>query len=316
MCFNYFQRNTFFYLVLPQIKIKGMSKTYFALLVILVLFFTACSSSSKISKQTDKAMEAYQLGDFQTAYNLYLADIEKMESKQINGEKYAMMAKTCFQLKKFSEAESYFKKAAYQNFSDADMYANLISIYQEVDNLSKMLGALEFFTTNYTNDTRFLEMNIQLFEAYIASENWEKAASLWPHLDSTVQEDLRFLVNYFLALKKLKYTEEADLIAVSILKLNAANKDALEWLGEKYFWKAEKNYQNELDAYNKNKTTKQYNSMVKALDLVTADFKKSLTYFEKLYKLFPSKEYAQYMANIYNRFHDKQKTDQYQKLAK
>jgi len=56
--------------------------------------------------------------------------------------------------------------------------------------------------------------------------------------------------------------------------------------------------------------------MLKALEGITVDFKKALTYYEKLYKSHPSKEYAKQMANIYARFQDKKKSDYYRRLSK
>ena len=71
-----------------------------------------------------------------------------------------------------------------------------------------------------------------------------------------------------------------------------------------------------MKAYEKNKTRKQYNVLVKELDLVTADFKKALPYLEKLWKQNPGKEYAGYFANIYARFGDEKKAGYYKNYMK
>jgi len=82
-----------------------------------------------------------------------------------------------------------------------------------------------------------------------------------------------------------------------------------------YYNKAENKYQEELEAYEKNKTGRQYNIMLKGLDEATADFKKSLRLFEKLYLADGKKTYALYISNIYARFGDEKNTVKYRKLA-
>jgi len=88
----------------------------------------------------------------------------------------------------------------------------------------------------------------------------------------------------------------------------------LDWTAKKYFWKAENRYQDELKAYEKNKTNKQYNKLLKALDIVSADFKTSLDYFKKFYTIDPNPGTAKYLGNIYNRLDDKKKADYYYRI--
>jgi hypothetical protein len=54
---------------------------------------------------------------------------------------------------------------------------------------------------------------------------------------------------------------------------------------------------------------------VKAFKIVTADFKESLKYYTKLYKLYPKPEYARYLANIYARLDDEKMAKYYRDLA-
>jgi hypothetical protein len=55
--------------------------------------------------------------------------------------------------------------------------------------------------------------------------------------------------------------------------------------------------------------------LLEQLDVVTANFKKSLTYFEKLWEQNPGEKYAPYMANIHARFNDEQKARYYRKFV-
>lgn len=295
-----------------------MSKTTLIAALFIALFIVGCSTTSKINKQTEQAQKAVATGDYETAFALYDTFIREQQSKnkEISGEIFGEAAKAALQINKYIEAESFFKQAVYKSYADADLYAGMQDVYKKIDNLSKELDVLEFFVEHFKSDARFPHLNKRLFEAYIESENWDKATVVWTSLSEETKTEMKYMEMYFSALKKLENESKADLVAKAILKLNVTNQSALEWNAEKYFWKAEHRYQTVMDAYEKNKTNKQYNIMLKALDGITADFKKSLKYYEMLYKLYPSKQYAKYMANIYTRFQDKNKMEYYLKLSK
>jgi len=294
-----------------------MSKFIISILLFISILFIGCSPTSKLTKQTDLAKLAIANGDFETAYNLYTNYINEQQAKnkEVGGEIYNYAAKAALALKKYTDGEKYFKLAKFKGLADADLYYSMIKVYKMIDNLSKEMDATEHFVKNFKQDARHNELKKRLFNIYVESENWEKALAMWPEFTEEEQIDEKLLELYFTVNKKLKNNEEADIIATNLLKKNVTNKDALEWKAEKHFWIAENKYQAEMEAYEKNKTNKQYNLLVNALDVVTADFKKSLVYFEMLYKLYPSKEYAKYMSNIYIRFQDEKKSEYYRKLS-
>lgn len=295
-----------------------MSKITLLAALFISLFFMGCSSTSSLTQQTDKAKQAFATGDFETAFTLYNTLIEQQKSakKEISGEIYSAAAKAAFKAKKINEAAGFFKEAYYKDYADADMYATMISIYKSIDNLSKEIDALEYFTQHYSSDSRFADLNMRLLETYIESENWDKAVNLWTSFSPEVQSDIKTMELYLTAQKELENYTVADKLASDILKKNSKSKVALERMAEKYFWKAENRYQAEIDAYEKKKTNKQYSIMLKALEGITVDFKKALNYYQKLYKSYPSKEYAKQMANIYARFQDKKNSDYYRRLSK
>lgn len=295
-----------------------MSKITLILSLFISLLFVGCSSTSTLSNQTDKASAAFTTGDYETAFNTYDSFIRDQESKdkEVTGEIYGAAAKAALQLNKFIEAEKYFKMAFYKQSGDADLYAQMSEVYKKMDNLSKELDALEFYDSHFINDSRHNTLKKRLFELYVESENWNKAVDLWPSFDLDNQAELHLMELYLVVQKALDKKETADKFAALILKKDVTNRNALEWNAEKYFWKAENTYQAALDAYEKNKTNKQYNVMLKTLDSVTLDFKKALKYYKMLYKLYPSKDYAKYIANVYTRFQDKKNADYYYKLAK
>lgn len=295
-----------------------MSKITSITVLFISFLFLGCSSSSSISKANSKASQAMATGDFETAFLLYNTFIQekKNANKQLSGELYSSAAKAAFQYGKINEAESFFKQAYYKEYADAEMYANMISIYRQIDNLSKEIDALEYFVQHFSSDPRFKDINIRLFETYVESENWDKAIALWSEFDSETLSDIKTMELYLRANKELGYFDVANKLAKDILKKNVTSNIALDYMAEKYFWIAENRYQKEMDAYEKKKTNKQYAIMLKALDDISMDFKKALGYYRKLYKLYPSKEYAKQMANIYARFQDKKNSDYYRKLSK
>jgi hypothetical protein len=70
-----------------------------------------------------------------------------------------------------------------------------------------------------------------------------------------------------------------------------------------------------MKAYEENKTRKQYARLLKAFKIVTVDFKLSLDYYTRLYKLYPRPEYAKYLGNIYARLSDEKNAKYYHNLA-
>ncbi len=101
-----------------------------------------------------------------------------------------------------------------------------------------------------------------------------------------------------------------------LLDLNPRHPAALEWNAKKYFWQGENRYKREMEAYENNKTTRQYRILLKELKKSTRDYKKALGFFEKLWAVKPSERerYASYLATIYARFGDKEKADHYKKF--
>ncbi|MCD6091777.1 MAG: hypothetical protein J7J72_09780 [Bacteroidales bacterium] len=295
-----------------------MTKITLILSLFISLLIVGCSSTSSLSKQTDKASKAFATGDFEIAFNLYDSYIRDQENKEkeVNGDLYGMAAKAALKTDKFIDAEKYYKLALYKEAGDSDLYVQMSAVYRKIDNLSKEMDALEFYVKHFAKEAVNNPQKKRLFELYIESENWEKAEKFWPSFNVENQSEIQLMELYLTALKNLDKTELADKLASSILKREVSNRIALEWRAEKYFRKAENRYQGALDAYEKNKTNKQYNLMLKALDRVTFDFKKSLKYYRMLYKIYPSKEYAKYMSNIYVRFQDKKNSSYYLRLSK
>lgn len=135
-------------------------------------------------------------------------------------------------------------------------------------------------------------------------------------MDEKSKSDISNLKTFFTINQQKENVEVCDSLSLIILEKEPANVEALEWNGKKYYWLGENRYQREMEKYNQNKTNKQYKILLAELDLATADFKKALPYFEKLWNIEPGEKYASYFMNIYARFGDEAKVNYYKKYTK
>jgi hypothetical protein len=213
------------------------------------------------------------------------------------------------------KAIAYLEQNRYTSSVNGDTYYELSKKYREIDNLSKELDALETYLNDYPDGDKTALIHERLFGIYMEIEEWEKVLAEWDLIPAEKQQEPAFANDYFVANKALKNDTVCDALATQMLETDPYNLLALDWMGKKYFWQAENLYQQELEAYEKNKTNRQYNKLLKALDIVSADFKKSLGYFTLLYEKEPNPKTAKYLSNIYNRLDDKKNAEYYKKLA-
>lgn len=262
----------------------------------------------------EDAKLATSQGDYLKAMEAWKQHFKQTAIEEVSGESFAEAAKIAFKGGETDLALSWFDQAGYKFYSDADMYSTLANIYKSKNNISKELSALEFYTDSINATSN--EINKRLFEVYAEIDIHEKALQVWDRLDESVKNETSKLSTYFLIHKELKDTTVCDSVSLVLLEKNSLHIEALEWNAKKLYRLGENRYKSEMAKYEKNKTTRQYKILLKELDLATADFKKSLVYFEKLWEVNPGKKYASYFANIYARFGDKKKSEYYQGLMK
>lgn len=294
-----------------------MKIRYTLVIFTLILFFSACNSSKQISSSINNAKSLYQTGNYENALQQFeevITDYEK-KNQQKECPVYGDAAYAAMQLGETDKAISYFKKDQRSNFASADTYYQLSELYREIDNLSKELDELEAYVNKFPEGKEMEKVKRRLFEVYVESENWEQANTLWETLSEDDQEKIVLLEGYFTTNKALDNDSVCNLIATNLLGKDENNLVGLDWMAKKYFWQAEYLYQDELKAYEKNKTNKQYKKLLKALDVVSSDFKTSLNYFEKIYAQDPKPATAKYIGNIYNRLDNKKKAEYYYGLA-
>lgn len=288
------------------------------LIIITTLFLAGCGSQKVLTTYQDNARSAEEAGNFEAAtenWQSYL-DKELAKGNPIPPVDFAHAAKTAYKAHKTDLAISWFDKAQHANYSDAEMYLDIAAIYKQKNNLSKELEALELLRNKFPDTTDSTGVNTRLFDIYSDISSNEKAAAIWPSINPENRKKEKYLTEYFAVQKHLDHDAVTDSTAKAILEVNPKSVDALEWLGVAYYHKAEDRYQREMKKYNANRTHMQHFKLVQQLNIVTDDFKKSLSYFQQLWKTKQDPRYATYMTNIYTRFKDPRKANYYRKFIK
>ncbi len=289
-----------------------MSFRIFPAILFLAFLFFSCGTSKVITTSPKTEAEKFEEAqNFQQATNSWKTYFEQTPVEQTEGADFARAAQSAYKSDNTALALGWFDQARYKNYSDFEMYLTLAEIYGKQKNISKELSALEYISENFPDKSG--RINNRLFQIYNEIKLTDNALLVWNELDETSKSDLTNLTSYFLIHKELKDSTVCDSLAPVILEKNSQQLDALEWMASKYYWMGENRYQLEMGKYNANKTNRQYKLLLKELDKSTADFKKSLSYFEKLWDIEPGEKYASYFANIYARFGDEKKAKFYQK---
>lgn len=273
----------------------------------------SCAVSKKNKQLSDEAKRAFEMNDYQAA----LASYEKLiaTGKGVTGDVWNKAGIAAWEVGQTEKAIDYLEKAKKENGADAQGLFTLAKAYRKIDNLSREIVNLKL-CVDINQPELLSQARATLFDAYVRSENWNLADSLWNALAPQYQSDVNLKTGYLIVNRKLKNNQKAEMLAKELLKHDKNNTEALEFLGEFHFNRADELYVSEMNAYEKNKTTKQYKQLTEALKKVNTDYKISRDYFETLYRLKPDKRYARYLGNIYTRFENRQKADYWYKLAK
>jgi len=276
-----------------------------------VLVLAACGGPRNMTIYKENAKSEIAAGNYAAAvvsWKTYFNQQSEAEG-EITGAEYAQAAKTAHKAGMDDQAVAWFDQARYKNYAGEEMYLALAEIFREKDNLSKELSALEFYQENFSQNNP--EVNSRLFTIYDEIDMTEKALNMWQTLPESKKSTEENLEKYYKINKDLDNETVVDSVSLALLEINPNHTEALEWNAMKYYWKAENLYKREMQKYETNKTRSQYRKLLEQLDVVTATFKESLTYFEKLWEQNPGEKYAPYMANIYARFNDDQKANYY-----
>lgn len=282
--------------------------------IVMVLFVAGCGAPKVLTSYKENAETAASQGNYTQAVEAWKQYFVKHPVEEIQGAVFAKAAQNAFQAGDNKLATNWYDQARYKDFSSPEMYATLAKIYRSQNNLSKELSALEFYTKHFNDVPN--EIYSRLFEIYDEINMDDKAFAAWNKMDEASKSTVPHLEAYFQLNKEKENTAVCDSVSLVLLEKNPKNVDALEWNAQKYYTKAEKLYEQQMEIYNQNKTRKQYRILLQQLDQVTSDFKKALPYFLKLWEIDPGKKYAGYLANIYTRFGNEKKAEYYKQYLK
>ncbi len=285
--------------------------------VLIAVTLFSCDSTKQLAQTQQSAQTAYNNGEYAKALSLWENVInsykQKGETKKCPVYTDAGMA--ALKLGQTDKAIDYLKQADYSDFSNENTYLTLADIYRQKDNLSLELVNLETYLARFPEGSETAKAKKRLLALYAESENWEKGETLWKTLTPDQQNDTENMESFLAISSALDNIQIAFELSNKLLKKDPTNEAALSWLAYHYFWKAENLYQKEMKAYEGHKTRKQYAKLLKALDQVSADYKKSLGYGKTLYKSNPTPKTAKLLSRCYNRLDDKKKAAYYKKLA-
>ncbi|TVQ17122.1 MAG: hypothetical protein EA361_03010 [Bacteroidetes bacterium] len=283
-------------------------------LLLILLFLASCAVMRPGTQTGEEAHQAFINEDYQSALASYEQIIRSHEGDVtlIPDSVYRNAGLSAFYLEQTGIALNYLNNIRHSEIANAETQYALALLNRQIDNLSREITALESYVENFPEAEHIEEMRERLFETYAESKNYDKALPLWSEIEDSARKEESLLNNYFNILQELeKEGDELYTVANELLALNPDNTDALFFLASHYFYLAENRYQSEMEAYEKNRTHRQYARLLRAFEVLNADFRKSLNYFLHLYKIDPLPRYARFIGNIYLRFDDKEKADYY-----
>jgi tetratricopeptide (TPR) repeat protein len=286
------------------------------MVLILLLAAAGCKTAVNITSFRENAERAEAAGDYVVATEAWKYYFSQLPSGQVHEDTtYARAAYTAYRGGDAVQALEWFEKARERGYDQPEMHLLLAEIYRTRNDVSSELGELEYYVENY--EVKQQEVYKRLFDIYYTADRQEDAMEVWdkmPDVDKGTEQNLE---RYFLLNKQLENEEKADSASLELIKLNPGHVDALEWQAQKNYEKGEARYAREMKKYEARPTSGSYQTLLRQLKTATADLRKSLQYFEKLWEVNPESrnEYAVYMNNIHVRFNEKEKADYYRKFV-
>ncbi len=277
----------------------------------IILTLGSCTTTMNTADIQRNAESAYAAGEYAKALQQYEKLIESWNSSKDNQQNpyYDKAGHAAFSLNDFEKATNYFSQSMHYGTATAATYLRLISYYRDVDNFSREMMTLEGMIETFPQEAAANGVHERLFEMYIETERWEDAAGQAQQFNHKSDEQL--LEQLLQMHSQLSNMDEADDVAGQLLALNSENIPALEWRAKKYYDKAEARYKAEAEAYDRNKTRRQYAQLLEGYEAAGVDYRKARNIYERLYKRNPDKRYALYLYNIYARFQDEVKAAYY-----
>lgn len=295
-----------------------MRQIGFFFIFLYFLLFVGCAIMRPPVVEVDEdqvAREAYIEGDYELALAAYEQLIEEKRNRQeeVDGVYLNHAGLSAFALGQTSVALDHLERARHTDAANDKTFAALALAYREVDNLSREITHLTNYLEKYPEGELVGAFQVRYFQTMAESRHYQEAYDTWPKLGAEAHDDAVNIHHYYEVNVALGHEEEADALAEAILRLDPDHVEAMDRLAKKYFNRAEKRYKEEMAAYDRNRTNRQYARLLEAFDELNKDFRTALGYFLKLYELNPGSEYASYLHNIYDRFNDDERARYYRR---
>ena len=299
-------------------KISDMTHTRYIFVFFIVAMLAGCSPMRSITIEADAVLaaeEAFAAGEFETALAGYEALIEARRSREEEvGEAFLRKAGlSAHAVGQTGKVLEYLEPMRHDPGMGAEVFAALANAYREVDNLSREITSLEVLAMHYSGTSAYDALKVRYFETLVESHNWEQAMDLWPQIEPEAKGSESLLNGFFAVNLALGMEEEADELAKDLYLLNPDNTDALNRLGRLHFNRAVEIHERETQAYEQNRTHRQYNQLLQAYEVMNRDLRTALGYFLRLYELDPTRETASFLRNIYTRFNDEERARYYER---
>lgn len=293
-----------------------MKRTFLLASMVFLLSLGSCLAPKTTRYQLDDAHAALQAGNPAKALTIYEQRINFHETNQTPKiAPYGFAATAAYELGDHTKSEYYARLAMHYKTASAENLLFLSELYAKNNRFSDHVAALEDLVSLFPEHSSNRQASITLFSLYTESGQYEKAAETWKKI-ATTEVPISTLSKYLEVCIQTRDEEQARITSEKLLNNNPQHLAALDYLGRDYYKKGEDRYQVQMAAYEANKTRKQYAVLLKELKKSTADFKKSLSYFESFYKIDPTPSVALFIGNIYARFGDQANAKKYHQLSR
>jgi tetratricopeptide (TPR) repeat protein len=286
------------------------------LIFIFLLAAAGCRTAVNVTSFRENAEKAEADGEYVIATEAWKFYFNQLPADHVPEDTtYARAAFTAYRGGDALQTIEWFEKAREGGYQSPEMHLLLAEIHRTRNNTSNELAELEFYVENYDEEQQ--EVYKRLFDIYYTSNRLNDAMAVWDKMPDVNKGTEQTLERYFVLNKQLENDVKADSVSLELIKLNPGHVDALEWQAQKNYEKGEARYAREMKKYEAHPTAGSYQTLLRQLKAATADLRKSLQYFEKLWEVNPESrsEYAVYMNNIHVRFNEKEKADYYRKYV-
>jgi len=275
------------------------------------LITSLCTTTLSLADLQNNADMAYDEGDYSTALKHYEKLIERWNNDHAFEENpyYDKAGHAAFAMQDYGKANEYFAHSMHYGTAGAKTYHALIAYNQEIENFSREMTTLHGLIEKFPDEAAKTGAHERLFEMYVETSRWEEAAGQARHISAAT--DVKLLEQLLMVYQRLGDEEEEERIAKKLLQIDRNNTAALEWQAKKYFDAAEARYIAETEAYERNKSRRQYAQLLRGYEEAGEDYRKARDIFERLYRENPERRYAIYLYNIYARFQDEEKANYY-----